>query len=434
MGLFGNIEDGHMKVFQKLLHLDVFRGPHSTGILVVDEEVEDERSYYLYKALGAPENLYNKYNTDFSNEGVFIPNKEQKVCLLMGHNRWATQGEINEDNAHPFEFDNVIGAHNGTIDQWGLSKLDGKHLFDVDSQVLFHHLSNNSLQDLWYKAWGAMALSYWDFRDDTFNLIRNNERPLFVGRIGQDVIVYASERWMLEVVNNYSRHNITDIKPLPINTHLQMSWKDGKLSVNSHTIKEYEYSSNLLHPASKEATKKGWLKITDFVPFGHGSSKKHGYFVAEELYSKENRTFRVTLWGLDNTQKEEMYDLIMKRGNEGKVFYTFSDSFIYGSGSHMSPSICLDDLTWQSQVSLAKPKKSTEQAIFRLDSEGNKIDYFDWCEVVEDGCMSCYSPIPAADWQNKTNLYYFDPTSKICLCPLCNTAENRHILKDYVEV
>jgi hypothetical protein len=438
--MFGNIDDGHMKLFQKLLHLDVMRGPHSTGILVVDEAKGEERNYYLYKSLGVPDRLYQKYSDDFGDDGTYVPHKTQKVCLLMGHNRYATQGAINEDNAHPFEFDNVIGAHNGTVDDWALNKLDGYKKFPVDSQVLYHHISENSLADMWEKVtWGAMALSYYDFRDETFNLARNDERPLWVGRIGKDIMVYASEKWMLDVASAYSRYHIHSVEELPINTHARWSYDEEKniLSVKTEKLPEYTYTPSTYtmggNTSYRQHNSKRWLKITDFVPFSGGSSKKHGYFVGEELYNKKsNVPYRITMM----SGPEKAYDTIMSRAADGRVFYSFVDDAVL-SGGYLGPSITFEDLSWEQYMSLKTPMvpdKTQNKGAKKKDSEGNDIDYFDWLEASEDGCISCFSPIPAVDWNDKTGLYYFHQASKTCLCPLCNTKENRDLLKDIIEV
>lgn len=60
---------------------------------------------------------------------------------LMAHTRSATVGEVTVRNAHPFQVGNIIGAHNGCIyNHDELNKRLGRKC-EVDSQHIFHHLS-----------------------------------------------------------------------------------------------------------------------------------------------------------------------------------------------------------------------------------------------------------------------------------------------------
>ena len=75
----------------------------------------------------------------------------QKVVL--GHTRHATQGHNTIDNAHPFKYGNILGAHNGII--WNdtdlADKRKCKHRYVVDSEAIFHGLQlegRKSLIDL----------------------------------------------------------------------------------------------------------------------------------------------------------------------------------------------------------------------------------------------------------------------------------------------
>ena len=84
------------KVFRQLLYIDALRGPHSTGVSTnnINGEVETFKralnaSDYLQLKLG--EKISSKVTGDF----------------LLGHNRYATQGAIDDNNAHPFTYGNV---------------------------------------------------------------------------------------------------------------------------------------------------------------------------------------------------------------------------------------------------------------------------------------------------------------------------------------
>lgn len=66
-----------------------------------------------------------------------------KSVNLIGHTRFATIGARVAENAHPFEYKHIIGAHNGGIYNHNeLTKRYHKRDFQVDSQHIFAHLAN----------------------------------------------------------------------------------------------------------------------------------------------------------------------------------------------------------------------------------------------------------------------------------------------------
>lgn len=61
---------------------------------------------------------------------------------LCAHTRYATQGDVKKDNAHPFTHRHLTGAHNGAV--WNAYELDFRYPsrdFDVDSMHLIAHLA-----------------------------------------------------------------------------------------------------------------------------------------------------------------------------------------------------------------------------------------------------------------------------------------------------
>ncbi|MGL4568737.1 MAG: class II glutamine amidotransferase [Fusobacteriaceae bacterium] len=148
--------------------------------------------------MGTPVNLYNKISPKFRIKCV---TNKPNLNLLLGHNRYATQGDILEETSHPFEFENIIGAHNGTVYQYSLKNFHGFSNYNIDSQIIFSHLNNTmDINKVWKDAEGAMALVWWDKQNKTLNLIRNKERTLFF-TYTKDYknLIYASEYWMITV-------------------------------------------------------------------------------------------------------------------------------------------------------------------------------------------------------------------------------------------
>ena len=199
VGLVGKIDTVGKSVFRCLLELDTMRGPHSTGVLFVDDRGRTD----LLKKVGTPWDLYSHKATE---EAFKSP-----ANLLMGHNRWATQGKINNANAHPFDMGNIIGAHNGTLtSRYNLQD----HLkFDVDSENLYHHMEENGVADTIPKLNGAFALTWWDKTDETLNIIRNDKRPLhYALTTDKKTLLWASEPWMLIVATSKHKMEIGEVE------------------------------------------------------------------------------------------------------------------------------------------------------------------------------------------------------------------------------
>lgn len=186
VGVIGNIEKAHKDAFRTLLCLDTIRGPHSTGVATINSQGE----WDMVKRRGTPWDLFDsrEYHTTIN-----------KVTYgLIGHNRYATQGKVNQTNAHPFEFEDVVGCHNGTLR--GQHRLPEHTRFEVDSENIYYAIQTEGLNATLAKLDGAYALSYWDKRSEDFVLLRNDERTLYYSftKDGKTMF-WASEDWMLHV-------------------------------------------------------------------------------------------------------------------------------------------------------------------------------------------------------------------------------------------
>lgn len=186
VGVAGYIGQKEESVFKRLLEIDTIRGPHSTGVLVVDANGEAE----IVKAVGTPWNLYEFKAFDDAMRG--------SQCVLMGHNRWATKGKISRRNAHPFEHSHITGAHNGTLRSQQLL-VDHKE-FEVDSDNIFHSIAKVGVDETISKTCGAFALTWYDSVSESMNFVRNDERPLWLCESEDSrTLFWASELWMITV-------------------------------------------------------------------------------------------------------------------------------------------------------------------------------------------------------------------------------------------
>lgn len=186
VGVFGKVGIKHEKMFKELLWVDALRGKDSTGVASVTRHNLEQVN--IAKQVGGPEELVNDKRYDKCFQG--------QIGVLMGHNRWKTKGSVNRRNAHPFEFSEIVGAHNGTLHSQ--YQFEDGNMFDVDSEALFNHMNIHGAYETIKIARGALALAWYNKKYGSMNFYRNLERPLWFALTKDgDAMFYASEVWML---------------------------------------------------------------------------------------------------------------------------------------------------------------------------------------------------------------------------------------------
>lgn len=187
VGVIGAYQNGfsqdEQNMFKDMLFVDTLRGWDSTGVFMVDQ-VGNVR--VRKAALDGPAFLkteaYNALNTLSWTKGMF----------LVGHNRAATRGTVNDQNAHPFVVDNkIVLVQNGTY--FG----DHKHHKDVevDTEAVAHVIADNKdVEEALKKINAAYALVWYNTENKTLHLIRNQHRPLYLAKTEDDTYLFASEQ------------------------------------------------------------------------------------------------------------------------------------------------------------------------------------------------------------------------------------------------
>lgn len=326
VGMAGSIGIKEEKVFRNLLVFDTVRGEHSTGVAAVHADGDISVS----KVVGDPFTLFDSRGFESI---MRRPNR-----VFIGHNRFATTGKVNRKNAHPFEFDNVVGVHNGTL----TNKFDipGTQHLEVDSEAIYHHINKEGVENTIPLLKGAWALVWFDKEKGSVNLIRNKERTLYYSysKDGK-TLFWASEAWMLNVA--LSRNDIQFETPKLLDVDVHHEWGvDLKGSVLDVVCKPLKGKEEVAFVQGKKfetygtTTSGGTSNQIDLIYFGSeqtfemvckGRDTEGGeFFLLEDVIDK-SKDVRLYFTGKKYDGKEgwRFKGKVsgVKKGSNGKYFY-----------------------------------------------------------------------------------------------------------------
>jgi hypothetical protein len=253
-------------LFQRLLLLNAFRGMDSTGVVKIRNKPRLSCAR-IRAVLPSPEFIFTKKGSEFISE-------IDKVIGMIGHTRAATKGSVTAQNAHPFEFDNVIGVHNGTIKY----SFEGSEKYDTDSEALYKLINDYGIEEALNKvahADPAYALVFIDKRQGTLNFIKNSKRPLcFTFMYGRTTLAWSSTRDALEfgIKSGSTAANLSGWEPsdkadpfFTLKNHQLMSIKLGQPATTAtlktldvkEAVTSYGYSGNY------SGSSMAWIKGSD---------------------------------------------------------------------------------------------------------------------------------------------------------------------------
>lgn len=166
------------------LYADALRGMHGTGLACV----HSNKNIHIFKRAVPAYDLLDMRGFDD------VVSTMHSYKVVIGHNRHKTMGDQINAHTHPFNHGRITLVHNGSLSYVG--NLPGRS--PVDSERIAIALSESTPEEVIPKLEGAFALVWWDADAEAMYIVRNDERPLFLGKDkDHDTIYFASEPQML---------------------------------------------------------------------------------------------------------------------------------------------------------------------------------------------------------------------------------------------
>lgn len=243
------INSWDLKILQDLITVSSLRGTDSTGLLqgksqkwlrgdVIEFEIEKDscdpnyfKWFHLYGSKGN-RRLMNSAADNF-------------MCV---HTRAATKGDISKANAHPFEFDKIVGMHNGTMIDF---RYDDKDKKKTDSELFLQEINDKgiieTLQDV--NPNSAYALVIFNKEKGTLSFVRNEKRPLYFGiHENRSVLYWASEPWMIRGCCARNQEKLFEDKVWMFNPHRVYTCHPDDIRGGRNTV----FDSELYEPKKWE--------------------------------------------------------------------------------------------------------------------------------------------------------------------------------------
>lgn len=366
--------------------------------------VHENKEYSIVKEVGDPFSLFATSR--------FTISWKRKHRVLLGHNRWATVGKVNRLNAHPFETENLIGVHNGTLKN--KHAIPDSQFYDTDSEALYNNIDFEGLEKAMSIVRGAWALAYYNKEDHSMNFLRNAERPLFIGTNEEnDCIIWASELWMIQVAASREALGKIKAKELPVDTWYKYRLPEGILpfrDAEKQKIKGAEEEKKVIGVVTKPGNS-GTSASTPLLPNKSGKEVEvvgikshvnaHGVSYCEMINADGTGDDVYHVYGTPNEVSQYLLGVW-----KGTVAYTVNEikGNVVNSYHKLNSNTMFKPVTKKDFRGIPVPK-----SIFHLSSRLNKccncssnIQYEEnWMQITSDDtlCSECNS-------QQIVNMYY----------------------------
>lgn len=390
IGLINHRNNGLWKedtdLVKRMLYIDKERGEDSTGLFTV----LNSGVCMLAKEASTPEQfMYDKEVEEIFKKSI------NSGSVLVGHNRKATKGEINDENAHPFNRGDIVLVHNGSLynhKSVANTEVDSEAIADV----LNEH-ENGDLATAFGKLDGAYSCVWYDNRDQSLNFFRNAARPMYLYE-DTNRTLFASEAVM--IIYSLTRSNIkwdnTKLIELPVHHHLRYKLRTyggfGKEGDAQEVTPNFPQGSTttptkVVTPTTTAAafngadiqTTKNSQNTTECKPIGHLSLQRRKSYrkIMQTWLQKTPIKSPLTFYAEDYTQQEDGSWLIWGKVKNTPPFINASMTISSRFSEEDVTALC-DVSDMEIDVTFKSYEMDHKKMVFQINTEMvDETVYFD---------------------------------------------------------
>lgn len=416
-GIWGVITDAKngfnqqdIRLMYEMAVVTSLRGAESSGMYWGYNNSMDRTQ--LTKVVGDPYNIFHDRDNSWEKISKSLLAKGK---FIIGHGRWATQGNVSIKNAHPFRHEHVTLVHNGTVD--GLETTQDKEV-QVDSHAMCIDFANRGPVETLKAITGGAAIIWHDAKEQALFFYRNSQKDLHFHRTNLTIrIMTGKEDLEFLLKKGHDYYNSNPVQAFEAGFIYRFNTKSFLLE-KSDDIQTLRWKSTYVAPSPSPSP------TVPFIP------RKNG------LFSPGGRglEFEVTSVEKDQNSAEYLYE---GRGKNGETIFTRSSTVIevgrkgyascfrqiYPVGSTKYVHIKFRDVVWDSakdDVSDGVVAPGATSSLFVTTRNERKINAKTWMLFCRDKtCKGCGNLIDPST-VSKCCVLHKEGTEAQVICEACS--------------